>query len=189
MKKIYLLFFLGIVGISSCTKQDTCNNSVSNTCQTQDLGVTTLNRLAFIKYYTDGNGITNVLNSEEYMWTWMKHNDTIEIMGINENIGYYVHYFFKNNNNCIDLLYSRNVHYDYQDKIIVNGEIIQSGYTVTDFYNKTLKIQEYIEDELLVGEIDGRKFWLEFTPDLEHPSQDYEYIQYFPDKVIYNIVN
>jgi len=179
MKKyIYLTLFTIFLLLNSC-KKNSCENNYPSYCDTQNLGITTFHKLSF-----PGYGSRN-------RWTWTKHNDTIEIVGPAPHLKKYYHFYFKKNtNHCIDLLFCRVVEYDYNDIVqdIDTGELIQSGYTVTDYYNQELKLQDYIEDELLVGQIMEKKFWMEFTIDINYIVND-EYLEYFPDKVIYNVEN
>ena len=175
---IYLVFMFLIIG--SCTKDEEQVCELS--CETQNLKINELSRFSYFKYINiDGEELIDHVNS--YRWDWKINNDTIEIAGNFDSGGegsFTRHIFLKKNDeNCIDFLFARSVSFDDGGVILDDetGEIIQHGFTWFDYYDLDFTIQEYVEDEKLVGQVGGFNFWMEFTPDV-HRLIPYYYEQY-----------
>ena len=178
MEKIFLftVLLLSIITLNSCRSYYNCTvQEEESLCETQNLEIDELRKYAIIVYSSEGE----IIHHYSYRWKWNIENDTIEISsGINSALS--VHLFLKKNNNaCPDFLFSRNVGFN-DGGVIINaetGELIEHGFSWSDFYDLEFEVQKYIEDEVLVGQVGSVKFWIDFTED-NHHINPYHYEQY-----------
>lgn len=177
-KKISLLTFI-ITLSSSCTDKDDAKVVLEQPkCQTEDVGITQLNKYASITYQTiNGNQVIDEVNSSK--WEWKIYNDTIEITGWSSDGNDYteIHNFFKKNESCISYLSTRWV-------FLSDTASPPDWYTFNDVVYPAFGLQAYTENQLLVAKAggiytnDGFKIWMEFTPENHHPAP-YDYEQYY----------
>lgn len=156
----------------------------TNFCMSQKLGIDQLSRFSGIRYIPV-KGVNIIDETSSHRWHWRMYNDTIEVAGGRVVFGdadFETFIFFKKNKKCVEYLSARNVYVDDNGVIIdgQTGEVLQSGYSWQNFYNLNFKLQKYVENEILVGEVSGVKFWMEFTPDV-HRLIPYEYELYYHD--------
>jgi len=182
MKKIFLLTLLSTLLFASCNSDECTVDIEEPLCETQDLEIDELSKFSYLEYIVVDD-LPMIDHSDSYRWEWKISNDTIEIAGDIGSGGegsLTAHMFFKKNiDNCIDLLFTRKVAFDDGGVIFDSdtGEIIEHGFTWFEFNDLDFTIQEYIEDEVLIGRIGGVDFWMEFTPDT-HRLIPYDYEQY-----------
>lgn len=184
MKKLLFLIALSLVMVS-CTS-DNVVTEVINTCGAQNLNINQMNK--FSSVYVLPNG--EISPSSSNRWYWRVYHDTIEISGNTTAFGTpptTSYLFFKKNKPCIDFLSTRDVMIDDHGWTFdANGNVITHGFSWENFNNLTFKLQKYKEDEVLIGEITGMKyfqnvsikFWLEFTPDT-HDAYVPGYLTYY----------
>ena len=186
MKKIKLFLVGLIILIMSCSKEDdncTTKNASpileENLCGGQALGITEFNRISTSVY------VNNVFSTTESpRWNWRTYNDTIEVAGIIKMWGradFTRHVFFKKNGSCLVYISMRDVEFDDGGVILDGntGAVINSGYSFLNYNNLIFKLQKYKQNEILIGEVSGTKFWMEFTPDNKRTTP-YDYEQYYP---------
>ena len=157
--KLYITIITGLL-IFSCSIND--NSNFSN-CDTQNLGINQTFR------YTP-TGVNNPNGTPIFsndVWKWSKSNDTIIVGGsiISEGESASEMYmFFKKTCGCIDLLYVKVATWGDQVFLDENGNIVSDDTGAYDLFNNEFIRQTYIEDSILVGEVNGTKFWIEFSP-------------------------
>lgn len=153
----------------SCNKVEKSQEDTLG-CNTVDLGIDTTYR------YTTLDIPPWVTDTDGYLWTWTKRHDTIQVGGYYDNGGEgggSIHMFFKKNNHgCVDFLFVRYIEYEDNLQVDENGNYIAPWYYMDVVYNGTvtLQVQEYIEDSLFAGQVGNIKFWMEFSPQYEHPE-------------------
>ena len=169
-KTIYLLLslFIGLQIISSCKKEQ----NIENTCNTQFVCIDTLSK--YCSTFDDGHG--NIIDSRK--WQWDIRNDTIFLLsrsipqGESDDMSFL---FFKKEKECISYLNSADLFIDDQLVIDENtGEITYWG-SYQEFFEEPFVLQDYVEDDLLVGQVKYNKFWIEMTPDNRFDISVYDF--------------
>lgn len=166
----FILFTIMILMINiSCNKVEK-SPDVACGCDTVDLGIDTTYR------ETPYNHVMWENHPHDFYWKWTKRHDTIQVGGyydIGGEGGGSIHMFFKKNDKgCVNFLFVRYIEYEDNLQLDENGNYIAPWYYMDVFYNGTvtLQVQEYIEDSLFVGQVGNEKFWMEFSPQYEHPE-------------------
>ena len=146
-----ILLIILLLSISQCRK----STMQTSHCETQNLGIDTLNRYTYPRF--NENIVT-------WPWEWNTWNDTIEISGYTGY--YYVKFFFKKKDNCVDFLLMKIV--EYPDTVTLDadtGETLTPEVYVENLYPVNYKLQEYIPDSLLVFLADQYKVWIDLIPE------------------------
>ena len=180
MKKNFLFIVL-ILGVIGCSKED-CDVSrveTANLCGGQNLNITKLSRFSTVYLLPNGD----VSPTQSPRWYWRTYNDTIEVSGGTLIFGQMprtTYFFFKKNGLCVDYLSAREFTNDDSAWVVdINGNVLQHGYHFYDYTDLIFKQQEYRKNEVLVGEVSGRKIWIEFSPDTNDINVP-NYLQFYP---------
>ncbi len=103
-----------------------------------------------------------IIHFPDDLWKWSISNDTIIVGG---GVDFYTerYMFFKKNCDCIELMFVKTA--IWEDCVVIDeyGNIDDDS-SAFDSYNNDFVRQTYVEDSILVGKVNGTKFWIEFSP-------------------------
>ncbi len=164
--KFYIILLItGMLFLQNCKRNN--QEETSCNCPTSNLGITQANRLLF------PNQPANVL-PESPIWQWNKHLDTLRIavdMPTGGESGERLTFFFKIENDCPRFIKMVDIYSD--DEVVIDadtGEVIYGGDSVTTSTLPNFELQEWTEQDRIVGEYyftnssNAYKFWVDFTP-------------------------
>ena len=176
MKKTLLFIALTFLFLRCSSDDDVIQEEVL-ACETRELGIDELGKFSGY-YYINNNGNFELDTEASTRWLWSVSNDTIQVSGVTEPYEGSVssHIFLKKNEeNCVDFLFVREVYFD--DNIVIDeetNEIISGGYSWSTLCQLFFDIQEYIEDERLLFKLQNKPVWIDFSDELETDEWYYE---------------
>ena len=74
-------------------------------------------------------------------------------------------FLFKKDGKCLTYLSALRIDFDDNIVLDIDNNVISGGFSFKKFTNFNFKMQKYVENQILIGDVNNMKFWLEFTED------------------------
>jgi len=169
-----------MLSFTTCTPEK-FSNEINSNCQTSDLGIDTIARY-YIYSPPPSAGFTRE-------WQWTEKGDTLILYGFDGlEDSYFDYLFFKKECHCIKFV--KHIVGYADDNIVLDedtGNVIYWGWYLTYFPQENeFSLQDYIEDELLIGNVKHEDtdirlnfdfdFYFDFKQENHTPGEFLEFI-------------